>query len=230
MKSPSFSKNPIIIAIDGHSSCGKSTLAKALAKALNYVYIDTGAMYRAVTLYFLRQEIRLKDKNQVSEALNSIQIEFKNMEGKNTCFLNGEDVEEEIRSLYVSDHVSDVAAIAEVRKKMVNLQREAGKSKGIVMDGRDIGSVVFPDAELKLFVTASHKIRGLRRYQELTEKGIQVSLEEVLDNIAKRDHIDSTREVSPLKRVKDAILMDNSHLNRQEQLDLALEYVHQITG
>lgn len=209
----------IVIAIDGHSSCGKSTLAKALAKTLDYVYVDSGAMYRAVALYFKRQQIDLNSEQQVSEALKNISISFSIIEGINTSFLNGENVENEIRSLDISNMVSEVAAISAVRKKLVEEQQKLGKDKGIVMDGRDIGSVVFPNAELKLFVTADVKIRGIRRYEELLEKGFSVSLEEILDNLKKRDFIDSNRADSPLLQAKDAVLLDNSHMTRDEQLN-----------
>ncbi len=231
MDNPS-KKKKIIIAIDGHSSCGKSTLAKELAKELDYVYVDSGAMYRAVSLYFDEHQISLDSSEMVAEALKNISISFSNVKGINTTFLNGQNVEKEIRSLRISDMVSDVAAISAVRSKLVDEQQKMGKNKGIVMDGRDIGSVVFPQAELKLFVTADVKIRGIRRYEELLEKGFNVSLEEILNNLNKRDHIDSTRDDSPLIQADDAVLLDNSHLTKREQLqkvkDWALELINEL--
>ncbi len=215
----------IIIAIDGHSSCGKSTLAKALASHLKYIYVDSGAMYRAVTLYFMRHSIDLTQEKDIIDALNQIKIHFEIIDGHNTCFLNHENVESDIRTMEVSNLVSEVAAISLVRSKLVEYQRAIGKDKGIVMDGRDIGSVVFPNAELKLFVTAQTKIRAIRRYEELIGKGFDVRLEDVLSNLNKRDHIDSTRKDSPLIQADDAILVDNSYLNREEQLNKAVELV-----
>lgn len=213
----------IVIAIDGHSSCGKSTIAKAIAAQYKYVFIDSGAMYRAVTLYALRNQLVLNGKvreRDLIEALPKINIEFRYLPEKlkSDTFLNGENVEEEIRQLPVSQNVSPVATIPEVRSAMVRLQQEMGKNKGIVMDGRDIGTVVFPDAELKLFVTASPEIRAKRRFDELTAKGETVSLEEILQNVLERDRIDSTREASPLKIADDAIVLDNSNMTREEQL------------
>ncbi|WP_347838881.1 (d)CMP kinase [uncultured Draconibacterium sp.] len=225
-----MNKNKIIIAIDGHSSCGKSTMAKALARRLGYVYIDTGAMYRVVTLVALRKgwiENKIPDTKKIVEALKDIHITFKWDEkaGKNTTFLNGENVEDEIRQLEVSENVSPISTIAEVRHEMVHQQRENGKGKGIVMDGRDIGTVVFPNAELKIFMTASPEIRARRRFLELSEKGEQVNLEEILANVEGRDKIDSTRAVSPLKQANDAIILDNSELTREQQLDWAVKKV-----
>ncbi|WP_321368691.1 (d)CMP kinase [uncultured Draconibacterium sp.] len=224
----------IIIAIDGHSSCGKSTMAKSLAQRLGYVYIDTGAMYRVVTLVALRNgwiENKIPDTQKVIDGLKDIKITFKWDEeaGKNTTFLNGENVEEEIRQLEVSENVSPISTIAEVRHEMVRQQRENGKNKGIVMDGRDIGTVVFPDAELKIFMTASPEIRAQRRYLELTEKGDNVSFDEILANVKGRDKIDSTRAVSPLKQATDALILDNSELTREQQLDWAVKKVKEIT-
>ncbi len=224
----------IIIAIDGHSSCGKSTVAKQLAQKLGYIYIDSGAMYRAVTLYALRKGL-IKTGNpdiqKVILELKNISITFRwdEKSGKNTTFLNGENVEDKIRQLEVSQNVSPISTIAEVRTEMVKQQRENGKNKGIVMDGRDIGTVVFPDAELKIFMTASPEVRAQRRYLELQEKGLEVDFEEVLKNVNERDKIDSTREVSPLKKAEDALILDNSHLTREEQLKWTLEKVKQIT-
>lgn len=224
----------IIIAIDGHSSCGKSTMAKSLAKRLGYVYIDTGAMYRVVTLVALRKgwiENKIPDTQKIIDGLKDIKITFKWDEkaGKNTTFLNGENVEDEIRQLEVSENVSPISTIAEVRHEMVRQQRENGKNKGIVMDGRDIGTVVFPDAELKIFMTASPEIRAQRRYLELTEKGDKVNFEEILANVEGRDKIDSTRAVSPLKQAGDALILDNSELTREQQLDWAVNKVKEIT-
>lgn len=218
--------NKIVIAIDGFSSCGKSTLAKALAKALQYVFVDTGAMYRAVALYFLRNGIAFDDINAIEKALPSIQLRFTfNAEaGKSDMILNGENVETAIRQMYVSEKVSEVAAISVVRDFCVAQQQLMGKDKGIVMDGRDIGTVVFPDAALKIFVTADPAIRVERRFLELTQKGEQVSMEDVAKNLAHRDHIDSTREHSPLRQAADAMVLDNTHLNQQEQFDLALQW------
>jgi len=212
----------IIIAIDGQSSCGKSTLAKQISKVLGYGYVDSGAMYRAVTLYFLRNKIALSDKDAIEIALKELSISFVNRQGQNTTLLNGEDVETEIRKMYVSEMVSPVAAISTVRRAMVWQQQQMGKSKGIVMDGRDIGTVVFPTAELKLFVTADLPTRTERRYLELKEKGLTTSKKEVAQNLQERDHIDSTRADSPLKQATDAILIDNSNLSREEQLAMVV--------
>jgi len=223
----------IVIAIDGHSSCGKSTVAKALAQKLGYIYIDSGAMYRVVTLHALRKNLIDKgtpDVKAVISELKNIKITFEwnELEGRNTTFFNGENVEEEIRKLEVSENVSPISTIAEVRKEMVKQQRENGKNKGIVMDGRDIGTVVFPDAELKIFMTASPKIRAQRRLLELREKGLDVTFEEILQNVEGRDKIDSSRAVSPLKKADDAIVLDNSNLTREEQLEWALKKVNEI--
>jgi cytidylate kinase len=213
----------ITIAVDGFAACGKSTLAKALAKALNYIYVDSGAMYRAVTLYFLEHAIQIEDKLAIQEALEQIQIEFRNIEGKNHTFLNGKDVEQEIREMRVSNFVSPVSTISAVRRFLVACQQEMGKSKGLVMDGRDIGTVVFPEAELKLFMTASVEIRTQRRLQELQAKGLQIDEEEVTANLLERDHIDSTRADSPLRQAEDAVVIDNSNLSPEEQLVKALD-------
>ncbi|HSO89332.1 MAG TPA: (d)CMP kinase [Draconibacterium sp.] len=224
----------IIIAIDGHSSCGKSTMAKSIAQELGYIYIDSGAMYRVVTLYALRNGLinnGVTDTEKLISKLKNIKITFKWDEilGKNTTFLNGENVEEEIRRLEVSENVSPISTIAEVRHEMVKQQRENGKKKGIVMDGRDIGTVVFPDAELKIFMTASPEIRAQRRYLELKEKGQEVDFNSILQNVEGRDEIDSNREVSPLKRADDALILDNSYLTREEQLKWTLDKVKEIT-
>uniref|UniRef100_UPI00321768BE (d)CMP kinase n=1 Tax=uncultured Draconibacterium sp. TaxID=1573823 RepID=UPI00321768BE len=229
-----MSENKIIIAIDGHSSCGKSTMAKSLAKELGYVYIDSGAMYRVVTLVALRNgwiTNRVPDTDKIIAGLADIKISFKWDEelGKNTTFLNGENVEDEIRQLEVSENVSPISTIAEVRSEMVRQQRENGKNKGIVMDGRDIGTVVFPEAELKIFMTASPEIRAQRRYLELTEKGDKVNFNEILANVEGRDKIDSTRAVSPLKKADDAIILDNSNLNREQQLEWTINRVKERT-
>ena len=228
-----MSEKKIIIAIDGHSSCGKSTMAKQLAQKLGYIYIDSGAMYRVVTLVALRNgwmENKVPDKAKVIEGLKDIKITFQwdENQGKNTTFLNGENVEEEIRRLEVSENVSPISTIAEVRKEMVRQQRENGLKKGIVMDGRDIGTVVFPDAELKIFMTASPEIRAERRYKELKDKGLEVSYDEVLANVEGRDKIDSTREASPLKQADDALVLDNSHMTREEQLEWTINKVKEI--
>jgi cytidylate kinase len=224
----------IIVAIDGHSSCGKSTMAKSLAQELGYIYIDSGAMYRVVTLYALRNGLinnGVPDREKLIAGLKNIKITFKWDEvlGKNTTFLNGENVEEEIRRLEVSENVSPISTIAEVRHEMVKQQRENSKNKGIVMDGRDIGTVVFPDAELKIFMTASPEIRAQRRYLELKEKGQEINFDSILQNVEGRDEIDSNREVSPLKRADDALILDNSYLSREEQLKWTLEKVKEIT-
>lgn len=217
----------IIIAIDGHSSCGKSSLARALAKALNYTYINTGDMYRAVTLYFLRKKVNINDPAAVADALNHIELEFRNINGDNRIFLNGEDVSEEIRSIHVSEWVSHVAAIPAVRHKLVTQQRQMGKQKGIVMEGRDIGTVVFPDAELKIFLTADLEQRTRRRYLELLENGYDVQFEDVQQNLEERDRIDSSRTDSPLTIAEDARVLDNTHLNKQQSLERALEMYHE---
>ncbi len=225
----------IVIAIDGHSSCGKSTMAKSLARLLGYIYIDSGAMYRAVTLYSLRNgwiKNGTPDAAKVIEGLKDIKITFRwdNNTEKNTTFLNGENIEEEIRKLEVSNNVSPISTIAEVRHEMVKQQRENGKNKGIVMDGRDIGTVVFPNAELKIFMTSSPEIRAQRRFLELKEKGLEINFDEILANVKERDKIDSTREVSPLKKADDALVLDNSNLTREQQLEWTLEKVKERTG
>ncbi|SMG14889.1 (d)CMP kinase [Sphingobacterium psychroaquaticum] len=214
-----------IIAIDGFSSCGKSTVAKALAKELNYIFIDSGAMYRAVTLYFLRHAISLDDKPAIVEALANIHIDFIPSTEKTQILLNGEDVSEEIRQMHVSNMVSEVSAIKEVRTAMVAQQQQLGKTKHIVMDGRDIGTTVFPDANLKIFMTASPSVRAERRFAELAAKGESTTMEEVVANLAHRDHIDSTREESPLRQAEDAIVLDNSDLTQEEQLRFVIDEV-----
>ncbi|MFD0933135.1 (d)CMP kinase [Psychroflexus salinarum] len=217
----------IVIAIDGHSSTGKSTVAKKLAKELEYKYVDTGAMYRAVTLFAMRNNWLQNgkvDESKLVKNLSSIEINFEyNPEaGTNDVILNGENVEKEIRAMEVSEHVSSVAKIDEVRKKLVEIQKQLGEEKGIVMDGRDIGSVVFPEAELKLFMTASADIRAQRRYNELKEKGEDITFEEVLKNVKHRDEVDSNRKNSPLIQSEDAIKIDNSELSQEEQFEIIL--------
>jgi CMP/dCMP kinase len=223
----------IIIAIDGFSSCGKSTLAKSLARELKYIYIDSGAMYRAVTLFALRNNWITNGQPEVTAILNglkelSITFNFDPESERNTTYLCGENVEEEIRRLEVSEYVSLVSAIREVRHAMVILQRGIGKEKGIVMDGRDIGTIVFPKAELKIFMTADPGIRAQRRFLELTQKGIMVSLKEIRENIARRDFIDQNREVSPLRQAADAIILDNSNLTPEQQLQWTLDKAETI--
>ena len=222
----------IVIAIDGHSSCGKSTIAREIAAQLGYIFIDSGAMYRAVTLFALRNNLISGDELKHVElihALQKIKIDFRynSIIQKSETFLNGENVENEIRQWPVSQNVSLVATISEVRSAMVRQQQEMGKNKGIVMDGRDIGTVVFPDAELKLFVTASTEIRAKRRFDELTAKGETISFAEILQNIQERDRIDSTREASPLLRADDALILDNSNMTHEEQLAWVISKVDQ---
>lgn len=212
----------IIVAIDGHSSCGKSTLAKALAKTLHYAYLDTGAMYRAVTLYFLEQQLDYNDPEQIAKGLAEIEIHFERIEGQNRTFLNGRDVEHEIREMRVSEHVSPVSTISAVRRAMVAQQQAMGKRRGIVADGRDIGTVVFPDAELKIFLTADPDVRTSRRHLELAAKGIDAEWNDIYKNLLERDHIDSTRADSPLKKADDAVVIDNTLLSEEQQLEKAL--------
>ncbi|WP_109300676.1 (d)CMP kinase [Aquimarina sp. AU474] len=218
----------IIIAIDGHSSTGKSTVAKQLAKALQYIYVDTGAMYRAVTLYAMRKgyvdEFNFnQEKLENDLSLVSIKFELNKENGLAEAVLNGENVEREIRTLAVSKHVSKIAAVSLVRKKLVEQQHQMGKDKGIVMDGRDIGTVVFPNAELKLFMTATAKDRAERRFLELKDRGEDVTYEDVLKNVVNRDHIDSTRKDSPLRKAGDAIKIDNSNLSLEQQFEQILQ-------
>ena len=219
-----MSKN-IVVAIDGYSSCGKSTLAKALAKKLNFIYIDSGAMYRAVTLFFLRHNIDLKHQESVIDALSKIQIDFQTSETQTLITLNSEDVSKEIRQMPVADKVSTVSAIKDVRIEMVKQQQRMGRSGNIVMDGRDIGTVVFPNADLKLFMTADPQIRAERRYNELISKDEKVNMEDIFENLAKRDFQDTTREESPLIQAEDAVVLDNSHIDETEQLEFALGYI-----
>ena len=216
----------IIIAIDGFSSCGKSTLAKAMAKALEYVFVDTGAMYRAIALYFLRNNIAFNDTASIEAALHAIELRFKynTASQKSDMYLNGENVEQEIREMQVSQKVSEVASIAAVRDFAVAQQQAMGIDKGIVMDGRDIGTVVFPNAELKLFVTADPAIRLERRYQELLQTNPAILKEEVAANLQQRDLMDSTRAHSPLKQAEDALVLDNTNLDRAQQFELAMQW------
>ena len=221
----------ITIAIDGYSACGKSTLAKALAKALDYSFIDSGAMYRGAALFFYRQghvSEEMMDIEAIERAIPNLDLSFKIQNTKNCLYLNNENIENEIRQAYVVNIVSKVATIKKVRTALVKQQQRMGENGGIVMDGRDIGSVVFPNAQLKIFVTASPEIRAQRRYAELQQKGIPQSLEEVQLNLTKRDHIDSTREESPLVQVQDAIVLDNSKLTKEEQLEWALKKARKI--
>ena len=218
----------IIITIDGWSSCGKSTLAKQLARHLHYVYIDSGAMYRAITLYFLRNHVDWTSAAAVVEAMKHIKLDFmtNHKTGQTEIHLNGENVEYLIRDLVIAEKVSEVAAVKEVRDFAVARQQEMGKNKGIVMDGRDIGTTVFPQAELKIFMTADEAVRVQRRYKELYEKNPNTTLEEVKLNLAKRDYIDSHRAISPLRQAEDAIVLDNSHLTMKQQLEIAEQWVH----
>lgn len=213
----------IIVAIDGYSSCGKSTLAKAMAKDLHYAYLDSGAMYRAVTLYFIDNQLDYNDPAVVDEALANIEIHFERIDGQNRTFLNGLDVEHDIREMRVSDHVSPVSAISAVRRAMVRQQKLMGKRRGIVADGRDIGTVVFPDAELKIFLIADPDVRTSRRHLELAAKGIDADWHEVKRNLMERDRIDSTRADSPLRQADDAVVIDNTLLSEEQQLEQSLK-------
>jgi len=214
----------IIITIDGWSSCGKSTLAKQLAKELGYVYIDSGAMYRAITLYFLRHHIDWTSAEEVRMALEDIVLEFNHNEksGQSEIFLNGENVEYLIRDLVIAEKVSEVSSIKAVRIFAVAAQQKMGKAKGIVMDGRDIGTTVFPDAELKIFMTADISVRVERRFKEMFEKNPNITIEEVKNNLEMRDYIDSNREVSPLRKAEDAVVIDNTKISMEQQLKFAL--------
>lgn len=217
----------IIITIDGYSSCGKSTLAKQLANELQYTFIDSGAMYRAITLYFLRNHVDWKVKKEVEKALENISLEFvfNSSARKSDMHLNGENVEALIRDMLVSENVSDVSTIKEVREFAVAQQRKMGEKKGIVMDGRDIGTTVFPKAELKIFMTADTAVRVERRFKELIAKDPNITIEEVMNNLAMRDYIDTNREISPLRKAKDAIVLDNSNLTMEEQFKMAMKWV-----
>ena len=226
----------IIIAIDGYSSCGKSTMAKQLAKRLGYIYVDTGAMYRAVTLYALQHHLMRSDSHTVDivglvNALPDIHITFRNNEeGRPQTFLNGENVEKKIRGMEVAEWVSYVAAIPEVRTALVRQQQKMGEHKGIVMDGRDIGTVVFPNAELKVFVTASAEVRAQRRYDELLQKGAEADYQEILANVLERDRIDTTRDTSPLRKADDAVTLDNSDMTIEQQLQWLIDKVNEYAG
>lgn len=224
--------NKIIIAIDGFSSCGKSTLAKQLANTLNYVFVDTGAMYRAITLYFLRNNINTNNSLQINEALKQIQLSFKfnAVKGFSDMYLNNENVETIIRDLPVTQNVSSVSTLKEVREFAVLQQQQMGKQKGIVMDGRDIGTTVFPLAELKIFVTANIDVRVERRYKELVLTNPTITKEAIKQNLLERDNIDSNRAISPLKKADDAIVLDNSLLTREEQLAIALNWAKEKIG
>lgn len=224
----------IVIAIDGFSSCGKSTFAKNIAAQLGYIFIDTGAMYRAVTLYAMQHGFigrdGVVDRDAVVRSLADITIRFSYNpdRGASDIYLNGVNVEKEIRTIEVSDQVSEVSQISEVREQMVRLQQEMGREKGIVMDGRDIGTVVFPDADLKIFMTADPEVRAMRRFKELSEKGDKVSLAEILENIRKRDNSDVTRAVSPLKKAPDAHTLDNSRMSVAEQMIWVMEKINKL--
>jgi cytidylate kinase len=222
----------IIIAIDGWSSCGKSTLARELAKELGYLYVDSGAMYRAITLYFLRNHVDWTDKSEVKKALKEISLEFiyNEKSQQSEMHLNGENVEYVIRDLVVAEKVSDVAAIKEVRKFAVEQQQLMGKKKGIIMDGRDIGTVVFPKAELKIFLTADNAVRVERRFKELFDKNPNITIEEIKANLEMRDYIDSNREESPLRKADDAILLDNTNLTANETLQKAMKLTRRLVG
>ena len=204
-------------------------MARQLAKHLNYIFIDSGAMYRAITLYFLRNNTKIKDIDSVRAALKNIQLSFQinSSNGNNEVWLNGENVEQFIRGMDVAEKVSEVAAIKEVREFAVKQQQLIGKNKGIVMDGRDIGTAVFPNAELKIFMTADNEVRVLRRFKELSDKNPSIQIDEIRSNLAQRDHMDSTREVSPLRKAEDAVILDNSHLTPDEQLHLALSWARE---
>ena len=226
-------RRKIIIAIDGFSSCGKSTVAKSLAEKLDYVYVDSGAMYRAVTLYCLQNNLienGVINENILQNDIDNIDISFNKEKGreKYMTFLNNVNVEDEIRDIRVSQNVSQVSKIGFVRKKMVHLQSLFAKDNSIVMDGRDIGTVVFPNADLKIFMTADTKIRAQRRFKELTEKGLHVSLQEIEKNITDRDSIDQSRKISPLKKADDAFVLDNSYLTHEEQLLWVIDKVNAI--
>ncbi len=225
-------KTPIVIAIDGHSSCGKSSFAKTIANELKYLFIDSGAMYRAVTLFAINNGLIANGKANVEELekhLSSIDINFKQSNNfAYQTYLNGENVENDIRSMQVSANVSEISKIKAVRTRLVALQQKMGTRKAIVMDGRDIGTVVFPEAELKLFMTASLEVRAQRRFKELSDKGSTVLLTEVSDNLAQRDFIDENRAESPLKRADDAIILDNSHLTPEQQMEWIKKYLEKF--
>jgi CMP/dCMP kinase len=214
----------MIIAIDGFSSCGKSTIAKALAQRLHLPYIDTGAMYRAVTYYFITHSVNIEDELEVYNALNHINIKFRREDGENILYLNGEPLIDQIRTMEISTMVSPVSAIPEVRVKMVTLQQQMGEN-GAILDGRDIGTVVFPDADFKFYLIADPPVRAKRRYDELIAKGQEVSLQDIQDNLNYRDRIDSTREHSPLRKADDAIEIDNSYLTKEQQIEVIIQHI-----
>lgn len=222
----------IKIALDGHSSCGKSTLAKQLAAHYGFLFIDTGAMYRAVTLYALKNGIISDDdkidEDRLRESIKTIEIAFKRVDNQNHTLLNGEDVEKEIRQLEVSKRVSKISAIAFVREKLVDFQRRISENSSVVMDGRDIGTVVFPNAEVKFFVTANAEVRAERRYKELLEKGEKVDFNEIKQSVITRDKLDSEREVSPLRKAEDAIILDNSFMTKEEQFEFAKNIIDKV--
>lgn len=218
----------IIIAIDGYSSCGKSTLAQALARRLHYLHIDSGAMYRAVTLFFIRNNVDIYDEDEVTFALEKISIHLGFEDDVQVTWLNGVNVDKMIREPEINHFVSHVSTLSSVRKEMVAKQRKLGVNKGLVMDGRDIGTVVFPEAELKLFLTADIEVRVERRWLELTNKGIETTREEVKENLLRRDHIDSTRADSPLRKADDATVIDTSYLTPKEQLQIAFDLARSI--
>ncbi|KGF50509.1 (d)CMP kinase [Prevotella disiens] len=226
----------ITIAIDGFSSCGKSTMAKDLAREIGYIYIDTGAMYRCVTLFALRNHLFNEDgtikQKELESQIENIKISFKlnKTTQRPDAYLNGENVENQIRTMEVSSHVSPIAAIAAVRSALVAQQQKMGQDKGVVMDGRDIGTVVFPNAELKIFVTASAEVRAQRRYEELKEKGMEANFDEILKNVEERDYIDSHRKVSPLKKADDAIELDNSNISIAEQKEWLMQQFKKVVG
>ena len=228
-------KKKIVIAIDGFSSCGKSTFAKAIAAKLGYIFIDTGAMYRAVTLYALEQGAIVEgvvDGERVEQLLGEVEISFRfNAErGASDIYVNGVYAEDRIRGIEVSNCVSKVSSIGAVREKLVAMQQQMGSERGVVMDGRDIGTVVFPDAELKIFMTADPKVRAERRYKELTAKGDEVTMEEILENVISRDQVDMTRAISPLRRAEDALELDNSYMSVEEQMAWFMERYNKIVG
>ena len=228
-------KKKIVIAIDGFSSCGKSTFAKAIAAKLGYIFIDTGAMYRAVTLYALEQGAIVEgvvDGERVEQLLGEVEISFRfNAErGASDIYVNGVYAEDRIRGIEVSNSVSKVSSIGAVREKLVAMQQQMGSERGVVMDGRDIGTVVFPDAELKIFMTADPKVRAERRYKELTAKGDEVTMEEILENVISRDQADMTRAISPLRRAEDALELDNSYMSVEEQMAWFMERYNKIVG
>ncbi len=228
-------KKKIIIAIDGHSSCGKSTFAKAIAARLGYIFIDTGAMYRAVTLYALENgaiEMGILDEQRIVAMLPEIDINFRfnPQRGASDIYVNGDLVEGKIRTIEVSNYVSQVSSVGAVREKLVALQQQMGLKRGVVMDGRDIGTVVFPDAELKIYMTADPMVRAERRYKELTAKGDKVTLEEIYENVVSRDKADMSRAISPLRKADDAIVLDNSHMSVEEQMEWFLEKYNAIVG